>query len=494
VVPLLTHRIDTLRRSWDGTGGLRVKRFLADALNRVGLTRGSNLLLVVVILGLVGSLVASAYVGLMRLLTAIGQPALHHPWTILLMTTGAGAAISFFLHLLGDPGSTEALVDGVHLTGGPSDMKRVPPLIPVSLLTISFGGGIGPEAPLVQLTGTLGGFFGRHTMRGLADRRTVTIAGMGIGFTVLFGAPLGGALFALEILHRKGMQYYEAILPALVSSAIGYLAYTGLTHLGIGPVWHFPPVGYLRWGEGGWAILLSLLGAALAVGFAYLLHTVRRLFRRVPYWTRPIIGGMLIGLIGWAQPLAIYFGEPQLNTMVAAHLAVLTLLVLIVLKALATTITIGAEWRGGFIIPLFFLGAATGQLVAHYLNINPGLAMIVLMTSINVGVTKTPVSTPVLVTSMTGTSAIPALLIASVISMLVTARWTVIETQRERAPVLARIDPLHAGARTEALADGLTAEDGADDLDVAGRPHAGEVPADAAQTSTTHSNPQPGAR
>lgn len=470
MAPLLSNRIDDLRQSWNGTAGPRAKRFLSDALTKAGLRKGSNLLLVVLILGLVGSVVASAYVGAMRLLTALGHPALRHPWTLLLMTTGAGAAISFFLHAFGDPGNTEALVDGVHLTGGPSDLKRVPPLIPVSLLTISFGGGIGPEAPLVQLTGTIGGIFGRHTMTGLADRRTVTIAGMGIGFTVLFGAPLGGALFALEILHRRGMQYYEAILPALVSSGIGYLAYTGLTHLGIGPIWTFPEIHYVRWSEGGWAIALALLGAVIAIAFGYLLHYVHWAFSHVPYWTRPIIGGAIIGLIGWAQPLAIFFGETQLNTMVAAHLAATTLLALIALKMLATTVTIGAEWRGGFIIPLFFLGAATGQFVAHFLQINPTLAMIILMTSINVGVTKTPVSTPVLVTAMTGTGAIPALLIASVISMLVTARWTVIETQRERAPVLARIDPLHAGARTEALAEGLTADDGARDADAAELP------------------------
>lgn len=444
----------------DDDGAWRGRETVSRFLALIGLKKGSNLLLIVVILGLIGSLVASAYVGMMRLLTSLGQPALHHPWTLLIMTTGAGALISLFLHLLGDPGSTEALVDGVHLTGGPSDTRRVPPLIPVSLLTISFGGGIGPEAPLVQLTGTLGGLVGRHTMSGLADRRTVTIAGMGIGFTVLFGAPLGGALFALEILHRKGMQYYEAILPALVSSGIGYLAYTGLTHLGIGPIWNFPEIHYVHWSEGGWALALAVLGAVMAIGFGYLLHWVHRAFALIPYWTRPIVGGAIIGLIGWAQPLAIYYGEPQLNTMVAAHLAAETLLILIALKVLATTVTIGAEWRGGFIIPLFFLGATTGQFVSHFLGINPTLAMIVLMTSLNVGVTKTPVSTVVLVTTMTGTSAIPALLVASVLSMLITARWSVIETQRERAPIVAPVDPLHAGARTEALAEGLTADEG----------------------------------
>lgn len=437
-------------------------RLFIAPLARLRRDDGSNLLLVVLIVGLLGSLVASVYVGALRLLLNLSEVAMQERWRLVLVTTGAGCLVALLTHFLGDPGSTEALVDGVHLTGGPSDIERNRSMVPVSLISIGAGGAAGPEAPLVQMTGSLGSWIGRHTMSSLADRRTVTIAGMGVGFSVLFGEPLGGALFALEILHRKGVQYYEAILPALVSSGIGFLAYTGLTHLGLGPVWRFPEVKFTNWSEGSLAIVLSLLGALVALLFGFVFHWVGQTMRRLPRWPRPIIAGLLLGLIGCIDPLALFFGETQLNQMVAMHLAVSALLALVLLKILATSVTLGGGWRGGFIIPLFFMGATLGQAVSQLFGVNAGLAMLVLMTSINVGVTKTPVSTVVLLTTLTGTSAIPALMLASVTSLVVTSRWTFIESQRDRGVVVTRVEPLRPGAETQALANELGVDGPAD--------------------------------
>ena len=75
----------------------------------------------------------------------------------------------------------------------------------------------------------------RHLLLVIAVLDTVQAA----GFTVLFGAPLGSAFFALEILHRRGLQYYEALVPAIVGSLCGYGVYLGLSGLGVGPVWTF---------------------------------------------------------------------------------------------------------------------------------------------------------------------------------------------------------------------------------------------------------------
>ena len=80
---------------------------------------------------------------------------------------------------------------------------------------------------------------------GAAD---VTITGMAAGFTVLFGAPLGGAVFALEILHRRGLEYYEALMPAVIGSLCGYGVYVGITGVGLEPVWQLPAAGTLHAG------------------------------------------------------------------------------------------------------------------------------------------------------------------------------------------------------------------------------------------------------
>ena len=75
---------------------------------------------------------------------------------------------------------------------------------------------------MVQTTGSLGAWLAGRWRLSVAETRILTITGMAAGFTVLFGAPLGSAIFALEILHRRGLEYYEALLPAVLGSLSGY--------------------------------------------------------------------------------------------------------------------------------------------------------------------------------------------------------------------------------------------------------------------------------
>ena len=102
------------------------------------------------------------------------------------------------------------------------------------------------------------------------DSRVLTIAGMAAGFTVLFGAPLGAAVFALELLHRRGLQYYEALLPAVLGSLAGYGGLRGRdrrrARTGVAP-----PVAHvsLHVGDLGWAVVAGVGGALVAIAFTY---------------------------------------------------------------------------------------------------------------------------------------------------------------------------------------------------------------------------------
>jgi H+/Cl- antiporter ClcA len=134
---------------------------------------------------------------------------------------GTGVAVVVISRLLGNPGDVELLVDNIHVSGGPESIRSLRSLVPMSLLTISAGGAAGPEAPLVTTCGSLASFVARKRRLTTVETRCVTIAGMAAAFTVLFGAPLGSALFALEILHRRGMQYHEALMPSVVGALTG---------------------------------------------------------------------------------------------------------------------------------------------------------------------------------------------------------------------------------------------------------------------------------
>lgn len=112
--------------------------------------------------------------------------------------------------------------------------------------------------------------------------------------------------------------------------------------------------------------------------------------------------------------------------------ATATLLLAALAKFLASSIIVSSGWRGGFIIPLFFIGVALGTAVAPSLGISPVVAAAALMAAINVGVTKTPLGSTIVVAEMAGLRLLPPVLIASLVALFLTSRTSMIETQRAR--------------------------------------------------------------
>lgn len=388
----------------------------------------------VVAVGVAGGVVGAAYVGVLHVLTHVMGPDHHAAPVQLGIMVAVGAAVALITRTWGETGNTELLVDNIHVLGGAEDVRALRTLIPTSLLCVASGAGMGPEAPLVQTTGTIGTLVGTHSGRSTRDVRVLTITGMAAGFTVLFGAPLGSAIFALEILHRRGLQYYEALLPAVVGSLCGYAVYLGLSGLGISSVWAFPTVSDLTLGDLGLAVVIGMLGALGAAIFTRVTMIWRWALAAVPTSWRYVLGGLVLGLLGWWSPFALTFGEVQVSDLLDVRLGAGALAVAMLAKLLGTTVTLAAGWKGGFIIPLFFIGAAFGQLSHVWLNdTNESVLMACAMVALCVGVTKTPLGTTLVVTEMAGLPLLPVLLISAVTSILVANRASLIDTQRERA-------------------------------------------------------------
>jgi H+/Cl- antiporter ClcA len=387
----------------------------------------------VVVVGISAGVVGAAYVGLLRLMERVLWPSHHGHTGQVLVLVGTGVAVAVLTRILGKPGDVELLVNNIHVLGGNEDIRDLRSLIPVSLLCIAAGGAMGPEAPLVQTTGSLGSWFGRRHSLSVDDVRILTITGMAAGFTVLFGAPLGSALFALEILHRRGLEYYEALLPAIVGSLAGYAVYLAATGVGLRPVWHFPAIGALRGVDLLWAVAAGAGGAAIAVVFTYLSSGLRWLFARLPDLPRPVLGGLALGLLALWSPYALTFAEAQIDPLVSHRLLVGALAVALVAKLLGTSITLSSGWRGGFIIPLFFMGVALGR-IGHVVfpGSNETLLMAGCMAAACVGVTKTPIGSTLVVTEMAGLRLLPLTVIATLTALLLTNEVGLIHTQRDR--------------------------------------------------------------
>ncbi len=387
----------------------------------------------VLVVGVVGGVIGAAYVSALNVLLHWIGPGAHGVLLQTAILVGAGAFITIATRLLGDSGNVELLVDNIHVLGGTDDVRRLKSLVPASLVCIGAGGSMGPEAPLVQTCGTFGTWLATRFKLDADGMRILTITGMAAGFSVLFGAPLGAALFALEILHRRGLQYYEALVPTLIGSLAGYAANVGLTGLGLEPLWQLPSVGTLRATDLGWAVVCGLIGTLGAILFTVAASASGTLVRRVPTAFLPAIGGLALGALFLWSPFALTNGEGQVELVVTGTLTVAALATAIIAKFVGVMVTISARWKGGFIIPLFFIGIAGGQLLhLVFPSTNATVMMAALAVALCVGVTKTPLGSTLAVTQMAGLPLLPMSLIAAVISLLLTSGSTMIDTQRER--------------------------------------------------------------
>ncbi|MBD2071825.1 chloride channel protein [Leptolyngbya sp. FACHB-671] len=345
----------------------------------------------------------------------------------------AGLLIGLVIARLGNPGEIGLIIDNIHLNKGRLATRENPSMILSSLISIASGGSAGPESPMVQVTGSVGTWLAdRFQLKGEA-LRSLSIAGMASGFTVLFGAPLGGTFFALEILHHHHVvEYYEAILPAIVASCASYTIFAAITQLGIGPIWHFPQYNIDNIDDFAQAMLYGIVGAVVGWFFIIVFRKCEYLFERLrgPIYLRTTLAGLGLGILAMGFPLTRYFGEYQLEEIVEGTFTTTFLLQLAAAKILAICITVTGGWRGGIIIPLFFTGACLGKAIALvYPESNAALAMICLMASLNVTVTRTPISTTLLLSKLTGFSTLTPILFASMVGFFLAPRIPFIASQ-----------------------------------------------------------------
>lgn len=353
--------------------------------------------------------------------------------SLLIVMPLAGLFIGLVIHFLGNPGEIGLLVDNIHFRGGRLDSRENPSMILASLASISAGGSAGPEAPLVQVTGSFGTWVADRLKLQGENLRSLSLAGMAAGFTALFGAPLGGAIFALEILHHQHiLEYYEAILPAIVSSCASYVVFVVITSLDIGPTWSFPQYQLDNVDDFAMAILYGVLGAIAGWIFVGIFRLCDRLFTRLPgpVYLQTTLAGLGLGILTALFPLTRYFGHHELNSVIGAGFSPFALLGLASVKMLAISITVNGGWRGGIIIPLFFTGACIGKAVAFTIpSLDPVLAMICTMAALNAAVTRTPVSTTLLMAKLTGISPFTPVLFASLIGFFLAPRVPFIASQ-----------------------------------------------------------------
>ncbi|HUU27533.1 MAG TPA: chloride channel protein [archaeon] len=227
-----------------------------------------------------------------------------------------------------------------------------------SAITIASGGSVGREGPIVQIGSAIGSTVGQFLKASESRMRTLVGCGAAAGMAATFNAPLGGALFAVEVI--LGDFGLAQITPIIISSVAG----TAISRYFLGnfPAFEFHPPPIVSHFELLFYAILGLSAGILAWLYVTVLYRSEDLFESIsiPAWIKPALGGLLVGLIGIWFPHVFSTGYESINLALQRNLPLIMLLALAFIKLFATSITIGSGGSGGVFAPALFQGAMLG--------------------------------------------------------------------------------------------------------------------------------------
>jgi H+/Cl- antiporter ClcA/PII-like signaling protein len=322
----------------------------------------------------------------------------------------AGLAIGLLYHIFGRDveSGNNLILDQIHEPGGGVPLRMAPLILIGTVFTHLCGGSAGREGTAVQMGGSFAGGMSRWLKMSPQDARTLLMAGVAGGFGAVFGTPLTGAIFAMEVL-AIGRMSYEAIIPCLIASIVGdcTVRVWGLDHSHYHISSLLPhnalsapiPLNAL--------LVLKVAIAAVAFGLASVLfaettHRLQRTFKWLVPWPfiRPVIGGCLIIAMVLLLGTRDYLG---LGTVAPPNDAsAVTIQSCFAVggatawswwwKILFTAVTLASGFKGGEVTPLFFVGAALGNTLARLLGAPVDLFAGLGFVAVFAGATNTPLA------------------------------------------------------------------------------------------------------
>ncbi|WP_435163005.1 chloride channel protein [Paenibacillus glycanilyticus] len=298
-----------------------------------------------------------------------------------------------------------------------------------SAMTIGSGGSAGREGPIVQIGSAGGSVLGQILCLKERNMKILVACGAAAGVAGTFNAPLGGLLFASEIILGSFSltQMSFIAISSVLSTAIGRL------YMGNVPSFPIPHYEVNTISTLGLFILLGVFG-----GFVSLIYLKSLLFfevqwerlERIPEWVKPALGGLAVGLVGYIYPQVLGVGYPTVESALGSHLGLGILIVLMLAKLLATTTTIASGGSGGVFAPGLYIGAMLGaafgivcQLIFPELHVNVGAFAVAGMASIFAGTAHAPITAMVMLFEMTGNyEIILPLILCTVVSSVFTSK------------------------------------------------------------------------
>ena len=323
----------------------------------------------------------------------------EHPWLLYFLPV-AGAIVGLIYRHLGgsSAGGNNLILDEIHEPGAGVPRRMGAFVLFGTLVTHLFGGSAGREGTAVQMGGSVAAAFGKALRIDAGSLRVLLMAGVAAGFGSVFGTPIAGAVFALEVLVIGRMQY-DALIPCFISSLVADWTCRGW---GIDHTHYFVDVS----GPDPQVLLIGkVLLASVAFGltgliFAWLLHRLGDAYARFiprPEW-RPVAGGILvIGLVLLVGTqdylgLGVLGNRPDAITLPAMFTRADIPGDAWLWKIIFTAVTLAAGFKGGEVTPLFFIGAALGNALASLLGAPTDLFAAIGFVAVFAAATNTPLA------------------------------------------------------------------------------------------------------
>jgi CIC family chloride channel protein len=277
-----------------------------------------------------------------------------------------------------------------------------------SALCIGGGGSVGREGPIVQIGSALGSAFGTLLRLSESRLRLLVACGAAGGIAATFNAPLAGVFFAMELILREftAESFGVVVLSSVTASVVGRAAFGDV------PFLRLPAFTVQHGAQYLWFALLGVLAGAVGVLFCRALYWIEDACDwawRGPEWLRPAVGGVLLGGLLLLLPQLYGVGYPVLERAVGGGYALVMLLILLVGKMLATSLTIGIGGSGGVFAPSLYIGAMTGMayggVVGHIVPGQVGVLGaygLIGMGAVFAGATRAPITGVIIIFELTG--------------------------------------------------------------------------------------------
>ena len=373
-----------------------------------------------------------------------------HPWVLYLLPL-AGLVIVGFYKLTGTDGlGTDDIIDAVH-QGKLLPILLLPAIFFGTILTHLCGGSAGREGAALQMGGTIGQYLGRHFQLDDRDLRVATLAGMAAFFSALFGTPLAATVFAIMVISI-GVIYHVALYPSLLAALVAY----GVSiYLGVEPTRFAVSVPEQTVGIFVRVALLGVLCALVSILFCQVMHGAGHLMKRIRNpWLRVVCGGAAIIV------LTLIFGTDYNGAgmeIVTAAVEQGTVAVpwAFLLKLIFTAITLAAGFKGGEVVPSFFVGATFGCAAAPLLGLPAGFGAAVGLAAVFCGVTNCPVASTLLAVELFGAEGMLYFALACCLSYMLSgyqglySSQTILYSKLKAQFINVHTNAHHAGEKTE---------------------------------------------